>query len=251
MLEKLKFILKWPYRALRRAGIDRRFSPLPNGRGWRSAIPMGLHVSFYRGVIDYQYRGVPMQKHPLEMALYPRLLWELKPRTIIEIGSFSGGSAVWFGDLLKIFGIDGRVVSVDVKTPSPLLLPEAVRFLEGDANNLAPTLTPELLATLPRPWLVIEDASHEYAATLAVLRFFDPLLQRGEYIVVEDGNVSEMGVDTIFEGGPARAIAAFLNERSADYEIDLRYCDQYGPNVTGNPNGYLRKKAFRAKNNLN
>lgn len=42
------------------------------------------------------------------------------------------------------------------------------------------------------------------------------------------------------EGGPCRAISEFL--RDHPYEIDATYCDRYGHNVTGNPNGYLRKK---------
>jgi cephalosporin hydroxylase len=88
---------------------------------------------------------------------------------------------------------------------------------------------------------VIEDASHHYAATLAVLRFFDPLLRSGEYIVVEDANILQTGQDLDRDGGPARAISEFLRDRADSYEIDSRYCDQYGSNVTGNPNGYLRR----------
>lgn len=239
---RLKYLIKLPFRAFRRTGIERRLPRLPNGRGWRSFIPLRLHVSFTQGLVGYRYRDIPMEKHPVEMALYTRLLWEVKPRTIIEIGSKAGGSATWFSDQLRLFGVDSQVVSVDLYPPAPPPgMPGDVRLLRGDANDLAPTLTPDLLATLARPWLVIEDASHKYDATLAVLRFFDPLLKSGEYIVVEDGTVTEMGVDARFDGGPMRAISEFLRDRGDAYEIDTRYCDQYGRNVTGNPNGYLRK----------
>jgi cephalosporin hydroxylase len=241
-ISALKFVAKLPYRALRRAGIERRLPPLPDGRGWRTAIPPALHISIMRGSLDYNYRGITMQKHPVEIALYTQLIWESKPRTIVEIGSLSGGSAVWMADTLNTFGIEGHVISIDLRPPSPSYQPTNVTFLQGDQNTLAATLTSDFLASLPRPWLVIEDASHHYAPTLAVLRFFDPLLQPGEYIIVEDATVTEMGVDAHFKGGPARAIAEFLRDRSDDYEIDGHYCDQYGRNVTGNPNGYLRKK---------
>jgi hypothetical protein len=33
-----------------------------------------------------------------------------------------------------------------------------------------------------------------------------------------------------------------MHDSGRDYEIDAAYCDYYGQNVTGNPNGYLRKK---------
>jgi len=183
-----------------------------------------------------------MQKHPVDIALYMRLIWQLKPRTIIEIGSFAGGSAAWIGDTLRTFGIDGQVISIDLTPPKPTYQPSNVKFVQGDQNNLSLTLTPTVIAKLPHPWLVIEDASHNYKSTLAVLHFFDPLLRSGEYIVIEDANMTEMGTDARYSGGPARAICEFLAERSNDYAIDEYCCDQYGVNVTQNPNGYLRRK---------
>jgi cephalosporin hydroxylase len=241
-INAIRYAVNAPYRLFRRTGIERRLPALPNGRNWRTAIPPGLHISVTQGQIEYLYRGIVMQKHPVEIALYMQLIWETKPRTIIEIGAQAGGSAVWLADTLKNFEVDGQVISVDLRPPSPAYKPANVRFLRGDANDLGSTLTPDFLATLPRPWMVIEDASHQYAATLAVLRFFDPLLRQGEYIIVEDATVTEMGIDARFDGGPARSIAEFLNEKTDGYDIDTRYCDHYGRNVTGNPNGYLRKK---------
>lgn len=92
--------------------------------------------------------------------------------------------------------------------------------------------------------MVIEDADHQRATTLEVLRFFDPWLRAGEYIVIEDGIVDDLfGGERLaaLEGGPRPAIAEFLAERGADYEIDTRLCDHFGPNVTWNVNGYLRR----------
>jgi cephalosporin hydroxylase len=241
-IKSVKYAVKWPYRAVRRLGISRRLPSLPGKRGWRTAIPPTLHISIIRGMLDYRYRDVPMQKHPVDIALYMRLIWELKPRTVIEIGSCAGGSAAWIGDTLKTFGVDGQVVSIDLTPPKPIYQPSNVKFVSGDQNDLGAALTPTLIAALPRPWLVIEDASHHYGPTLAVLRFFDPLLRSGEYIIIEDANLTEMGTDAAYRGGPARAICEFLMERNDDYEIDERYCDQYGFNVTENPNGYLRRK---------
>jgi cephalosporin hydroxylase len=241
-LDTLKYIVKMPYRIARRSSIDRRLGRLPDGRGWRTAITPTLHVSIMRGMINYAYRDIPMQKHPMDMALYTRLIWETKPRTIIEIGSYEGGSAVWMADMIKSFGIDGRVVSIDIAPPTPKYTPENVLFLQGDSSELHKTLTSDYIESLPRPWLVIEDAGHHFGPTLNTLEFFHPLMRVGEYIVVEDANVTEMGVDARYDGGPARAITEFLKKREGGYEIDARYCDQYGPNVTGNTNGYLRRK---------
>lgn len=238
VMHRVRSIYMAPWRAYWRSRI-KDYALLPGGRHWHTAIPSALHFSLQDGTIGYRYRDIPMLKHPVEIALYMRLIWETRPGTIIEIGTQSGGAAVWMGDMLNLFDIDGRVVSIDLRTPTPKYTPSNVKFIQGDANDIGATLTASLLATLPKPWLVIEDSAHTFAATLAVLDFFANRLSSGEYIVIEDSNISEMGAAD--DGGPAKAIAEFLS-RNGDFAIDARYCDQYGLNVTGNPNGYLRKK---------
>jgi cephalosporin hydroxylase len=229
-----------PFRLVRRFRNEQRMLPLPGGRTWRTNVPYFLQRSLQEGLIAYRYRDVPMLKHPVEIALYTRLIWETKPQTIFEIGSSAGGAALWMADLLKTFGIEGSVVSIDIKPPT--LRAPNVNFLRGDANDLSSALSANALTNFPRPWLVTEDSSHEYEATLAVLRFFDPQMRSGEYMVIEGAGILELGQDKDRNGGPARAIAEFLATRGDDYEIDTRYCDQYGRNVTDSPNGYLRRR---------
>jgi cephalosporin hydroxylase len=190
----------------------------------------------------YSYKGVPMLKNPFDLALYQLLVWELKPRTVIEIGTNAGGSALWFADLLRTYGIEGTVHSIDVQRPEQSF--PGVRFYRGDGRRLGATLRPEMMAAFLRPILVIEDADHRPETTLAALRFFDPWLRPGEYVVVEDGNIDDLfdaAAAAPFDGGPLRAIAEFLADRGDDYEIDQRFCDYYGRNVTWNVNGYLKK----------
>lgn len=235
--------VKWP--ALKIAGLWRRRGyearlPYTGGRRWRSEIPFDLHHSIQTGTIGYTYRDVPCLKHPMDIALYTQLVWDVKPRTIIEIGSKAGGSALWFSDMQRTYGIEGQILSIDIVPPSPPYQRPEIQFVYGDANDLGASISDETLASMPRPWLVIEDASHHYMATLAVLRFFGRRMRRGEYLVVEDGNVSDMGDDHAREGGPLRAISQYLLETPDRFEIDACYCDRYGHNVTGNPNGYLR-----------
>ena len=213
-------------------------------RTWNSALPRETLHSIQNAGHNYSYRGIPIIKNPFDFALYPLLLWNLKPRTIIEIGSKAGGSAVWLGDLLNNFGIDGHVHSIDIVRVTKHSHPR-VTFLEGDGRNLAETLTPEKLAALPRPWLVIEDADHSYETSKSVLEFFHPHLDAGEYIVVEDGIISDLSNDPASNSGPHRALKEFLGVQQKSYEIDGAYCDFFGYNLTWNTNGYLKKVSPR------
>ena len=105
------------------------------------------------------YRGIPMAKWPFEVALYPMLVWDLKPKTIIEIGSLAGGSALWLSDLMKTFEIDGRIISIDRNLPKISFRRDNIEFFECDALHLERVLTPSILGSLERPLLVIEDSA--------------------------------------------------------------------------------------------
>jgi cephalosporin hydroxylase len=215
-------------------------TPTVRGRKWSSALGYDGIWAMLAGTLKQEWKGVPTLKHPYELVLYPDLLWQAKPQTIIEIGSFSGGSAIWMADVMKVLGLPCQIISLDIEVPRPPNVPTNVKFIEGDVSRLGKTLTPEFLDSLPRPLLVIEDSNHMYEHTLAALRFFADVLRPGEYIVVEDATTLLMGDDARFNGGPARAITQFL-ETDNRYEIDAGYRDRFGYNVTGNPNGYLRR----------
>jgi cephalosporin hydroxylase len=209
-------------------------------RPWSTSLPSETLHRLQQSLHAYAYRGVPMLKNPFDMALYPLLLWDLKPRTILEIGSKAGGSALWFGDLLNNFGIDGHVHSIDIVRPTGVSHPR-VTFTEGNGRKLQDTLHSNTLESLPRPWLVVEDADHEYETTIGVLRFFDEWLRPEEYLVVEDGIISDLIGDATCNSGPHRALKQFLSETCHAYEIDGRYCDFFGYNVTWCTNGFLKR----------
>ena len=237
-----KFYKRMLGRLRRRAWIA-RVANRPAGRQWGSGLPISAVESIQKGAARYAYRGIRMLKNPFDMALYPLLLWQVKPRTIIEIGSNTGASAIWFADLMATYGIDGRVISIDVTLPEPAPQHRDVTFLKGDALKLGDVLTPELLSSINRPLLVVEDSAHYPETSRAVLEFFDPVLEPGEYIVIEDGNITDLAIAHKYRGGPGVAIAEFLAGAGDRYEIDARLCDFYGANFTGNTNGYLKRIA--------
>lgn len=214
------------------------------GRPFRSSLPVPVIDAMQGGVLRMTYRNIPCMKNPFDMALYLLLMQRLKPRTVVEIGTFAGGSALWFADALSAQRIEGaRVVSVDID-PQVAFQDARITLLTGSAHALGKVLGPDLLSTLAHPWLVIEDSSHFYEDSLAVLEFFRPTLHSGDYVVVEDGCVAQLSepIYRPYENGPNRAVAAFLAAHPGEFEIDAKLCDFFGYNVTGNPNGWLRRR---------
>jgi cephalosporin hydroxylase len=66
-------------------------------------------------------------------------------------------------------------------------------------------------------------------------------MRPGEYIVIEDGIVHELGLD-MYEDGPNQAIAVHLATFGMVRDVDRDYYDFYGQNYTWATNGYIKYK---------
>lgn len=213
-----------------------RFVPLRR-RAWLSGLPLSLQL--YRRIQlrkrrprgsdpwPIHWKGVPLLKDPFDYTLYPLLLWELKPASVIELGAFKGGSALWIADLLTAMGLEARIHSFDIDLAEVEVSDPRIRFERADTENLS-TLPKERLKELPHPWLVIEDAHHNL---YDLLRYFDELLQPGDYLVVED-NVNFRNY---------LPLRRFLLDAGDRYAVDTRFTDLFAYNGTWNVNGYLKR----------
>ena len=191
------------------------------------------------GIYRFTYRNIGCSKNPFDLALYSLLISKILPATIIEIGSASGGSAVWFADQMRNNSIKPNVISLDIQKVENIVEP-GVQFIHGDIFRLSDSILPILIPELPRPLLVIEDGPHSYEGCVSALEFFHQYLDAGEYIVIEDGNVRDLQLKE-YENGPVRAISFFQKKYPDSYVSDKSYSDFFGQNVTANINGYLRK----------
>jgi cephalosporin hydroxylase len=164
-----------------------------------------------------QWRGIPLFKRATELGIYSMLIWDLKPSTIVELGSGLGASALWFADTTNAFGVSSRIISLDVtrpRTQTPL-----VTFLEGDCNDIEAALPPELLGACDHPWLVVEDSHINVGG---VLRYLEAFLSLGDYLVVED----------TWDPQKAAALDEFMEVFGSRFSVDTRYTDFFGRNAT-------------------
>lgn len=204
-------------------------------------LPAEALMQIQNGTFRYTYKGVPLIKNPFDFAIYPMLIWELKPRVILEIGSASGGSALWLADLLRTFNIAGSVHSFDLKPVTGVADPlVSFGFLDLDDDATWPSA--DFMSGLPHPILFIDDGSHLFRHVLAMLHFMHPWLKTGDYLIIEDGNLDFLpGYPPLFDGGPRRSIAEFLGHYVGQYAIDRERCDFFGPDMTWNIDGYIRR----------
>jgi cephalosporin hydroxylase len=192
-----------------------RFIDTPEGPKSESAISFHELV-MSQGVSEcMQWKGQPLFKTVFDFSIYTMLLWELRPRTIIELGSGTGSSAVWMADLMKAFALPAHVYSVDVKKPA--LESEGVSFIQGDCWAIERVFTKEFLSDAPHPWLFIEDA---HVNVYRVLCHFHPYFKEHDYVVVEDSIVKQ------------DVLGKFMKQYPGLYHLDTYYTDFFGRNAT-------------------
>jgi len=154
-----------------------RFWPLDQ---WNAA-PADLG---YDDMPSVGWKGLRDPKDTETQAAYHNLLWELQPKTIVELGVYGGGSLVWFRDLAQAFGFPCEVIGIDIDL-SRCQIPEGqmerISLHQGDCN------APESFAFLnaiEHPVLFIDDA---HCNTFNVLKFaVNNFLGGGDYVIIED-----------------------------------------------------------------
>lgn len=219
----------------------------------RSDMPVEAIIAQCKGKYFIHHRGCSIIKTADDMIIFNELLANLKPATVIELGTCSGGSAVWMADMLKLLGIQSTIYSMDVDLSNledrvKEIKPANVHFLQGNSYEIKKTFTDEMLQSLPHPWLVIEDA---HTNICGIMKHFKRYMNTGDYFVIEDLNPflpCTIGFAAIYDtkfvpAGPEalKDLKAFLTEHVDEFAVDSFYTDFFGYNGTWNMHGYIRK----------
>ena len=180
-----------------------------------------IHIDNFlmsQGVKDCMtWRNSPLGKCVYDFALYPMIIWENRPETILEIGSGEGASAIWMADLCKSYNLSTRVYSMDIEPPD--IQYENVTFFQGNSEEIDSAFD---VKNLPHPWIILEDA---HVNVNEVITYFEKHMHRGDYLIIEDSR-----------GKPQTKL-----EVPDTLQVDAYYCDYFGINATSAMNTILCK----------
>jgi cephalosporin hydroxylase len=200
------------------------------------------------------YAGVGMSKFPEDLRVYEHLLWTSRATAVIEVGTYLGGSALWFRDRLVAFaryrpGPPVRVVSIDIDIAAARRNLSAVDSAFADSIALVearvdePSLARRVAALLPARarCLVVEDSAHVYETTLRSLTTFARFVPRGGYFVVEDGcvDVEAMRLSSDWPRGVLPALRDWLETPEGRGFRVCRELELYG--MSCHPEGFLQR----------
>ena len=171
----------------------------------------------------FLWRGIPCFKSSYDISLYAMLIDELRPGTIIELGSGAGGSSVLFADLCSSMGLTTKIISIDnvaAQSSDP-----RIAFVQADCSAwLADTARSK--QKFDRPYLIIEDFHADLGGYFGAL---DSILEDGDYLFIEDSLPKQNRIDEVIAGQP--------------YLVDCKYTDFFGINCTSAINSILVKRS--------
>lgn len=159
------------------------------GDGWRNAEE--LNFSRLNGHdFGYKNRGLPFEwSSEPEVARFLALLaWNLKPKNVIEVGSFVGFTSCHLAMALESLG-DGTLFCIDVMAEylnilsnhiESLGLKTRIRTVQGSS------LDPAVLDSLPKAEIIFIDSAHDYETTRREIEEYSQKIARPGYLVLHD-----------------------------------------------------------------
>ncbi len=180
------------------------------------------------------FLGVGMMKSPNDLWAYQDLISQFRPKTIIETGTYTGGSALWFAFLMDALNIEGgHVWTIDFEDRRKVEHPR-ITFLGGDSTN--PELAESIREHIQYPLLVSLDADHSEAHVRKELELFAPMCRVGDWLVVEDTNVSWSGEHA--DRGAQGGLSDYVDAHPGEWRQDLM-CERWL--LTMHPGGWLQR----------
>lgn len=198
--------------------------------------------------------GVPILQWPTDLLVVQEILFEARPRVVVETGTNRGGSAIFFASMLSLVhgpDADVRVVTVDVSLPDEVRETlerhpqggDRIVAIEGDSKS--PEVVERVLDAVggERETLVFLDSDHGRDHVLGELRAYSSLVPPEGWLLVFDTICRELAQlpgapDAWTHDNPRDAVETFLAEspgfvRDPDPEKLL---------VTFAPGGFLRRR---------
>ncbi len=183
--------------------------------------------------------GVPAMKSVQDMWSYQEIITELQPGLVVEFGVAAGGATLFYAGILDQLG-HGRVLGVDVdlsQVHRQAADHPRVVLIEGSSTEPAVADRVVEMRAGAGPIFAVLDSDHHKSHVLAELELLTPLLEPGDYLIVEDSNISGHPVLPDWGPGPFEAITEFLAAHPGVYRQDTERETKFG--WTFAPEGFL------------
>jgi len=203
----------------------------------------------YQYTYHFTWMGRPIIQLPQDILAVQELIWQVKPKFIIETGVAHGGSLIFSASMLQLIGGEGRVVGIDIDIRAENRAaiethPMAGRIELLQGSSIDEAIVQKVCGRVDGgPVMVILDSNHTHEHVLRELMLYSPLVTNGSYLVVMDTAVDDLPKE-LFPNrpwgpgdNPRTAVREFL-KTNARFEVDAALESKLLLTVA--PGGYLK-----------
>jgi cephalosporin hydroxylase len=182
-----------------------------------------------------RWRGRPLWQNLLDLNVISEHILAYCPDVIVETGTYYGGSAIFFADMMRLTGVPPAVCSIDLAPADTPAHPGVVYF--AGRSSADPALASEVAEVVGgRRTFVVLDSDHSADHVYRELLLYSGLVRPGGNLLVQDGNMRTT-IGLPLEATPLGGIARFLGEYP-HFQIDAA---KTSFRTTSHPSGWLRR----------
>eukprot|EP00927_Polykrikos_kofoidii_P042977 TRINITY_DN37032_c0_g1_i1.p1 TRINITY_DN37032_c0_g1~~TRINITY_DN37032_c0_g1_i1.p1 ORF type:complete len:381 (-),score=57.68 TRINITY_DN37032_c0_g1_i1:59-1201(-) len=188
--------------------------------------------------------GVSTQQDPTDAFHFSSMLWQEQPDLLIEIGTNTGGGAIFYATVMREYNPRALVLTIDPKDPaddwaskvghgcvgcrdvrcSRTWQSENVQFIRGYSSESKVLAQVSEVVSRFRKVMVMHDGSHVHRHVLEDLKNYDRFTTVGSYMVVQDTKMTRMYTPLFKDPYPLEAVEDFLQDQGKDrYVVDKQY----------------------------
>jgi cephalosporin hydroxylase len=188
---------------------------------------------------DVTWLGYPIWQNVLDLWVLQEAISEIRPALILETGTNRGGSALFYCHVMRLLGIEPRVVTVDVERLHDLDV-SGVDFVLGDSVS-APVLDRVSAAAenADGPVLVVLDSNHASGHVNAEMSAYSDFVTPRSLMLVQDGAIDTLPAFASDRPGPLEAIRRWLPDHP-EFQIETKWDGRFI--LTHHPRGWLRRR---------
>jgi len=209
-----------------------------------------VDADHYYWIHQANWFGEPILNIPQDMFALQEIIFQTRPKFIIELGVAWGGSLLFYATLMKVLG-GQRVIGVDIYMPNDLRqrlsdvkeVSGQILLIEGSSIDRDTVNRIREEVNHCRETMVILDSNHTHEHVISELRLYNSLVGKGFYMICGDTIIEDMPVqkDRPRPWGPGNnpktAVLEFLRENDRfviDESIDNKLL------LTCMPGGFLK-----------
>lgn len=217
---------------------------------YKDALDVFVRADQFSWIHQTNWFGEPVLNLPQDMFAIQEIIFQTKPKFIIEVGVAWGGGLLFYSTLMEALG-GQKVIGIDVYIPDDLkerlFSHEKIsdRLVLINESSIDPNTVEQVKSIIgdSREVLILLDSFHTHEHVQKELNLYSPLVGKGHYLVCGDTIVEDIPTQThrVRPWGPGNnpktALIQFLRETDR-FTVDDRFDKKLL--FSNNPGGYLK-----------